>query len=107
MTARKKAPEPEPEVEVEEAAPAAESKRVVDPATGSPYFQIQGDSLALIEALLEEYIAENPDNGDGTHTHLVAIRERLNGVRNAQRAWQHITESPATSGAKREAEAAA
>lgn len=93
--------EPEP-------APAApETERVIDPATGSPYHRIRGGRVAQIERLLNEEIAENPDNGDGTHTHLLAAQKCIEGYRNAERAWDHITSSVPTSGAKRDAEAAA
>lgn len=82
------------------------AKKKVEQDAGTKAFQSVDERIAALCESLDVLLAEG-DQGDGVFTHLLAARARLEGVRDAQRAWEHQTESPLSAGAARDEELAA
>ncbi len=101
-------PEPEAPAEVEpvaepEAAAAEETPKVAESNPAAPTDTSATEALVeTLDGLLDDYLASTPDPGDGSHTHVVAIQDRVKGLKDSLRAWKHITESPATFGQARD-----
>lgn len=83
-------PEEEADLEGEVSEGAGGIEVIEGPAVEAAFEDRVSELEDGVNALLEDFV----DNGDGIFTHLLNIKAGFAGLRDAQRAWKHITERP-------------